>query len=157
MDSCNISSLLYIDIVSHLVAPGALLFLPGDKKILVYRNRNCWAPWISQDQSTDLPSIFLRAQPCLQSKKSLHFSSRGFRFVQISLPLNHFVLLQPAKKVMSNSLGLVDFAIGLVIFFLNLSDEQVLFFWGNSNYRRIVINPSNQKGFGASWNDLIVG
>jgi len=36
----------------------------------------------------------------------------------------------------SDSLGLVDFAIG-----------QVLFFGGNSNYRRIVINPANQKGF----------
>ena len=48
---------------------------------------------------------------------------------------------------MCNSPGLPDFAIGLVIFVLNLADEQVLFFWGNSNYRRIVINPANQKGF----------
>ena len=24
----------------------------------------CWAPWISQVQSTGLPSIFLRVQPC---------------------------------------------------------------------------------------------
>ena len=54
---------------------------------------------------------------------------------------------QRAKKVVSDSLGLVDFAIGLVIFVLNLPDRQVLFFWGNSNYRRIVINPANQKGF----------
>ena len=37
--------------------------------------------------------------------------------------------LQRAKKVMSDSLGLVDFAIGLVIFVLNLPDRQVLFFW----------------------------
>ena len=36
-----------------------------------------------------------------------------------------------AKKVVSNSLGLVDFAIRL----------------GNSNYRRIVINPANPKEF----------
>ena len=57
---------------------------------------------------------------------------------------------QRAKKVMSNSLGLVDFAIGLVIFVLNLPDGQVLFFLGNSNYRRVVINPANQKGFRAS-------
>ena len=35
---------------------------------------------------------------------------------------------QHAKKVMSNSPGLVDFAVGLVIFVLNLSDGQVLFF-----------------------------
>ena len=35
---------------------------------------------------------------------------------------------QRAKKVVSDSLGLVDFAIGLVIFVLNLADGQVLFF-----------------------------
>ena len=45
------------------------------------------------------------------------------------------------------AIGLVDFPIGLVIFVLNFPDEQVLFFLGNSNYRRIVINPANQKGF----------
>ena len=40
-----------------------------------------------------------------------------------STPMN-----QRAKKVMSDSPGLVDFAIGLVIFVLNLPDGQVLFF-----------------------------
>ena len=35
---------------------------------------------------------------------------------------------QCAKKVLSNSPGLVDFAIGLVIFVLILPDGQVLFF-----------------------------
>ena len=54
---------------------------------------------------------------------------------------------QRAKKVVSDSPELVDFAIGLAIFVLNLPDGQVLFFGGNSNYRRIVINPANQKGF----------
>jgi len=44
----------------------------------------------------------------------------------------------------SNSPGLVDFAIRLVILVLNLPDGQVLFFLGNSNYRRIVINSANQ-------------
>ena len=38
-------------------------------------------------------------------------------------------MTQHAKKVMSDSLGLVDFAIGLVIFVLYLPDGQVLFFW----------------------------
>ena len=42
---------------------------------------------------------------------------------------------QHEKKVLSDSLGLVDFAIGLVIFVLNLPDGQVLFFGGNSNYK----------------------
>ena len=54
---------------------------------------------------------------------------------------------QIAKKVVSDSRGLGDFAIGLVFFVLNLPDGQVLFFWGNSNCRRIVINPANPKGF----------
>ena len=35
---------------------------------------------------------------------------------------------QRAKKVVSDSVGLVDFAIGLVIFVLNLPDGQVQFF-----------------------------
>ena len=52
---------------------------------------------------------------------------------------------QRAKKVVSDSPGLVDFAIGLVIFVLNLPDSAV--FLGNSNYRKMVINPANQKGF----------
>ena len=56
------------------------------------------------------------------------------------------VSTQRAKKVESLS-GLVDFAIRLVIFLLNLPNGQELFFGGNSNYRRIVINPANQKGF----------
>ena len=37
---------------------------------------------------------------------------------------------QRAKKVASHSLGLVDFAIGLVSFVLNLPDRQVLFWRG---------------------------
>ena len=36
---------------------------------------------------------------------------------------------QRAKKVVSDSPGPVDFAIGLVIFVLNLPDGQVLCFW----------------------------
>ena len=48
---------------------------------------------------------------------------------------------------MFDSPGLVDFAIGLVIFVLNLPEGASAVFWGNSNYGRIVINPANQKGF----------
>ena len=40
-----------------------------------------------------------------------------------------YLLVQRAKKVVSDSLGLVDFAIGLEIFVFNLPDGQVLF-WG---------------------------
>ena len=38
-------------------------------------------------------------------------------------------MIQCEKKVVSDSPGLVDFAVGLVIFVLNLPDGQVLF-WG---------------------------
>ena len=44
-----------------------------------------------------------------------------------------------AKKVVSDSPGLVDFTIGLV------NSGGVL--GGNSNYRRTVINPAKQKGY----------
>ena len=37
--------------------------------------------------------------------------------------------MQRAKKVVSDSLGLMDFAIGLEIFVFNFPDGQVLF-WG---------------------------
>ena len=49
----------------------------------------------------------------------------------ISLPYKRSWDMTPqrAKKVMSKSPGLVDFAIGLVIFVLNLPNGQVLFFW----------------------------
>ena len=47
-------------------------------------------------------------------------------------------MLQRAKKVVFNSLGLVDFAIRLVNLVLNLPDRQVKFFFRNSNYRGTV-------------------
>ena len=57
------------------------------------------------------------------------------------------VLSQRAKKVVSDSPGLVDFAIRLVIFVLNLPDGQVLFFGEIQITEGFVINPANQKGF----------
>ena len=44
------------------------------------------------------------------------------------MPFFKVVVNQRAKKVVSDSPGLVDFAIGLVIFVVNLPDGQVLFF-----------------------------
>ena len=61
---------------------------------------------------------------------------------------------QRAKKVVSDSLGLVDFTTELVIFVLNLTDGQVLFF------DEIQITDGLQsilvikKSFGASQKDL---
>ena len=53
------------------------------------------------------------------------------------------MIIQLAKKVMSDSPGLVDFAVGLVIF-------ASVVFGENSNYGRIVINSANQNRMGAS-------
>ena len=54
---------------------------------------------------------------------------------------------QHAKKVVSDNLGPVDFAIRLLNSVLNLPDGQVIFFLENSNYRRNVINPAHQLFF----------
>ena len=48
----------------------------------------------------------------------------------VPLPGKHlFLVIQRAKKVVSDSPGLVDFAIGLVNSDFNLPDGQVIFFW----------------------------
>ena len=54
--------------------------------------------------------------------------------------------LQRAKKVVSDSPGIVNFAIGLAIFVFNLPDRQALFF-GEIQITEGLINPANQKGF----------
>ena len=57
---------------------------------------------------------------------------------------------QRAKKVVSDSLGLVDFAIGLVFFVLNLPDGQVLFFGEIQITEGLLSILPIKKGFGAS-------
>ena len=56
-------------------------------------------------------------------------------------------MFQHAKKVVSDSLGLVDFAIGLVNPVLNLPKGQVRGFWGNS------IHAAHQKFLGGYLKD----
>ena len=51
---------------------------------------------------------------------------------------------------MSDSPGLVDFAIGLVNSALNLPDRQVTFFEEFNLQKNGEINSAHQKGFGAS-------
>ena len=67
---------------------------------------------------------------------------------------NLMLLLQREKKVMSNSLGLVDFAIGLVNSVFNLLDEQVMFYKEFEWQKNFEIISAGQKVFGASWNDF---
>ena len=61
-----------------------------------------------------------------------------------------FALYQRAKKAMSDSPGLVDFAIGLVMFVLNLPDGQVLFFGEIQITEGLLAILLIKKGFGAS-------
>ena len=51
---------------------------------------------------------------------------------------------------MSDSLGLADFAIGLVNSVFNLPDEQVMFFEELDEQKNCEINSASQKVFGAS-------
>ena len=57
---------------------------------------------------------------------------------------------QRAKKVLSDSLGLVDFAIRLVFFVLNLPDRQVLYFGEIQITEGLLSILLIKKGFGAS-------
>ena len=59
-------------------------------------------------------------------------------------------LRQRAKKVVSDSPGLVDFAIRLVFFVLNLPDGQVLFFGEIQITEGLLSILPIKKGFGAS-------
>ena len=58
--------------------------------------------------------------------------------------------MQRAKKVVSDSPGLVDFVIGLVNSVLNLPDGQVMFFEEFNLQKNCDINSAHQKVFGAS-------
>ena len=60
-----------------------------------------------------------------------------------------FIPLQRAKKVVSDSPGLVDFAIGLVNSVFNLPDGQVMFFEEFDKQKNCEINSASQKVFGA--------
>ena len=64
--------------------------------------------------------------------------------------LQLFCNRQWAKKVVSDSPGLVDFAIGEENSVLNLPDGQVKFFEELKLHKNCVINPAYQKVFGAS-------
>ena len=62
----------------------------------------------------------------------------------VSFKIKKINVNQRAKKVISHSLGLVDFGIGLVYPVLNLSNMHVTFFVGHVNYRRTVVDPAHQ-------------
>ena len=57
-------------------------------------------------------------------------------------------MVQRAKKVVSDSLGLVDFAYGLVNSVFNLPNGQVMFFEEFEWQKNCEINSANQEVFG---------
>ena len=63
-------------------------------------------------------------------------------------------LTQRAKKVVADSPGLVDFAIGLVNSVFNLPNGKLMFFEELEWQKNCEINSACQKAFGASWNDV---
>ena len=71
----------------------------------------------------------------------------------INLKVNFKTLqknMQCAKKVVCDCPGLVDFAIGLVNFVLNLPNGQVKFFEEFKLQKNCEINSAHQNVFGAS-------
>ena len=78
----------------------------------------------------------------------------GERNSGYSAMVNKQHLKQHAKKVVSDSLGLVDFAIRLVNSVFNLPDRQVTFFEEFDQQKNCKINSASQKVFWASWNDV---
>ena len=68
-----------------------------------------------------------------------------------SAKFSHLIIKQRAKKVVSDSLGLADFAIGPVNSLLNLPDRQVMVFEEfKLKKNNCEINSAGQKAFGAS-------
>ena len=67
-----------------------------------------------------------------------------------SAKFSHLIIKQRAKKVVSDSLGLADFAIGLVNSLLNLPYRQVMVFEEFKLKKNCEINSAGQKAFGAS-------
>ena len=76
-------------------------------------------------------------------------TSRWRSVLQSEAAVNFNVREQRAKKVLSDSPGLVDFAIEIVNSVLNLPDEQVKFFEEFKLQKNCLINPAYQKVFGA--------
>ena len=58
--------------------------------------------------------------------------------------------IQSAKRVVSDSPGLVDFAFGLVKFVFNLPDRQVMFFEEFEKHKKCENNSARRKAFGSS-------
>ena len=77
-------------------------------------------------------------------------TSRWRSVLQSEAAVNFNVREQRAKKVLSDSPGLVDFAIEIVNSVLTLPAEQLKFFEEFKSQKNCVINPANKSFLGAS-------
>ena len=77
----------------------------------------------------------------------MNMKSTTYAYQQIQLSSNKFIN-QRAKKVVSDSPELVDFAIGLVNSVFNLPDGQVIFFEEFEKQKNCEIKSAVQKAFG---------
>ena len=77
----------------------------------------------------------------------MNMKSTTYAYQQIQLSSNKFIN-QRAKKVVSDSPGLVDFAIGLVNSVFNLPDGQVIYFAEFEKQKNCEINSAREKAFG---------
>ena len=81
----------------------------------------------------------------------------GCVHAKVSIPADDKLLQtwsQHVKKVLSDSPGLVDFAIGLVNSVFNLPDEQVQFLRNSRITEELWNQSAHQNIFAASWNDV---
>ena len=113
--------------ISSILAPGKSQVLPADplftcKTDYIYNLADRRSAINRQEGEIVASKVCLKALPL-----SLPSFPNFFALSPNREPV-HRLYVQRAKKVVSNSPGLVDFAIGLVIFVLNLPDRQVLFY-----------------------------
>ena len=115
----NINSAKYIDILDKNVWPVVVWYFEGKEYLFMDDNAPVHRAHIvyNYKDQNEVTSVEWPAQ------------SPGFKYHRKYLALHEErVAVQRAKQVVSDSPGIVDFAIGLVIFVLNLPDGQVLFF-----------------------------
>ena len=96
------------------------------KSTIFIKIATCFKPGFPEQSTSSLNKMFLPRHQLLNNSQLLSQGLckliTGFIHYTKKCKLNEGTILQCAKKVGSDSLGLVDFAIGLVNFALNLHD-----------------------------------
>ena len=103
-----------------------------------------WVTYISAWTNSTFARDIIQTSCSLSGEKIADFSEQCSRRVSSVIgaywnpcKVDYDVTSQRAKKVVSDSLGLVDFAIGLVNSVFNLPDGQVMFLRNSNNWRTV--------------------